>query len=433
MSIRMLTALAVLVVASIARGDAQKLSATDRVQLVARVWSEARRNSSRWDDVQAKWDSALAASLRRAPAPQPDLEFWLELRRLAALLGDGQAAVIAPEALRSRLAQPPLGLTSVASRTFIVDYATNDEMRVARPQRLAEIVSVQGVPADEWIRDSILPHVGGATPVARWERAVRDMLEGPKGTSVQLVLRLPGGERRGISVTRSVSLMDRWPLQPPVLEIDSLPDGVVVVRLNSLDSPDVVEQFDRAFPVFSGVRGLILDLRSAAAGEPLYCYQILARLTDRTFPTLRRRTPQYRPGWRLFGPADSATSWYTFPVDTIAPRTDRPAYTGPIVALSSTASAGGAEDFLAAFRNTGRGVIVGATSAGSPGRPLEVPLLKDWSLRLSVIREALPRGTDVAGVGIVPDIAVEQTVEDWLAGRDAALEGARSHIGGRRD
>jgi carboxyl-terminal processing protease len=433
MSIRTLIGLAVFVVSSTARGTAQRLSATDRAQLVALLWSEARHNSSRWNDVHANWDSALAASLRAAPQPQSDLRFWLGLRRLAALLGDGQAAVVAPEALRSRVARPPLALTSVEGRPFIADYAANDEMRVARPERLAEILSVQGVPADAWIRDSILPQVGGATPAARWDRAVREMLEGPRGTSLQLLLRVPGGEQRGISVTRSVSPTDRWPLQRPALEIDSLPDGVVVAHLNSLDSHEVVEQFDRALPAFTGLRGLILDLRGAAGGGPTYGYQILARLTVRPFVTVWRRTPDYRPGLRLLGPADSAASWYTFPIDTVAPRSDRPAYTGPIAVLSSAATAGAAEDFLVAFRNTARGVIIGATSAGSPGQPLELPLLKDWGLRLSVVRDAFPDGTDFAGTGIAPEIPVVQTVTGWLAGRDATLERARAYLAAQRN
>src|SRR5580765_6908662 len=126
MSNRMLIGLVAFVVAATGRGSAQKLAANDRVQLVARVWSEARQNSSRWGDVHADWDSALSATLRRAALVQSDLDFWLGLRRLVALLGDGQAAVVAPEALRSRLARPPLALVSVASRPFIVDYATND-------------------------------------------------------------------------------------------------------------------------------------------------------------------------------------------------------------------------------------------------------------------------------------------------------------------
>ena len=112
------------------------------------------------------------------------------------------------------------------------------------------------------------------------------------------------------------------------------------------------------------------DDELAAGGEPAYGYQILARLTVQPFPTVRRRTPDYRPGFGLLGLTDSAASWYALPIDTVAPRSDRPAYTGPIAVLSSAATSGAAEDFLAAFRNTARGVIIGATSAGSPGRPL---------------------------------------------------------------
>jgi C-terminal processing protease CtpA/Prc len=433
MSIRTLIGLVVFVVLATARCTAQKLSAIDRAQLVARLWSDARHTFSGWDRVRADWDSALAASLRVASQPQADLLFYRRLRRLLALLGDGQAAVVAPEVLRSRVARPPLALTGVEGRPFLADYAANDEMRVARPERLAEILSVQGVPADDWIRDSILPQIGGATPAARWERAVREMLEGPRGTSLQLLLRVPGGEQRGISVTRSVSLTDRWLLKPPAVDIDSLPDGIVVARLNNLDSRDVVEQFDQALPVFTGLRGLILDVRGAAGGEPTYGYQILARLTVQPFPTVRRRTPDYRPGFGLLGLTDSAASWYALPIDTVAPRSDRPAYTGPIAVLSSAATSGAAEDFLAAFRNTARGVIIGATSAGSPGRPLELLLLKDWSLRLSVVRDAFPNGTDIAGTGIAPELPVVQTVNEWLAGRDAALERARVYCAAQRD
>src|SRR3989454_847873 len=93
-------------------------------------------------------------------------------------------------------ARPPLLLTSVERRPFVLDYAENDEMRVARPERLAEILAVQGVPADAWITDSILPGIGAATPEARWQRAVAAMLEGEKGTALHLLLRLPGGEER---------------------------------------------------------------------------------------------------------------------------------------------------------------------------------------------------------------------------------------------
>src|SRR5439155_1694157 len=167
-------------------------------------WAEARYTFASWDRVRADWDSALTANLKLAAQVQSDVLFYRRLRRLVALLGDGQAGVIPPAHLRSRIARPPLLLESVEQRPLILEYAENDEMRVARPERLAEIVAVQGVPAESWIHDSVLPEISAATPPDRWQRAAQWMLQGEKGTTLHLLLRLPGGAsaRLGLLVVR---------------------------------------------------------------------------------------------------------------------------------------------------------------------------------------------------------------------------------------
>src|SRR5438094_7938008 len=411
-------------VAVLGLGFAVPLGPLAGQQLTATERAEAVKTSD--------WDSALAANLKQAAQPQSDVLFYRRLRRLVALLGDGQAAVVPPAGLRSRIARPPLLLESVEQRPLIREYAENDEMRVARPERLAEIVAVQGVPAESWIRDSVLPETSAATPTDRWQRAVQWMLQGEKGTTVNLLVRLPGGAQRGISVTRSASLNDRWPLERPDIEIDSLPGGVVVTRLNALAEEDVVRRFDRAFPDFAGVTGLIVDLRHAAGGESRYGYAILARLTGHAFPAARWRTPQYRPVFRVLRAPDSAFSWYGPPPDAVLPSGDRPGYTGPIAVLASNATAGAAEDFLVAFRNATRGVIIGETSAGSPGEALTIALPKNCAMQLSVTRHAFPNGEEFAGKGIQPELTVSSTVADVQAGTDAALERAREYVGAKR-
>jgi len=428
MPIRGLAILVVCVGLTCDRLASQQLSAPDREQLVSLVWSHAREDRAATLDTRADWDSALAGGLRLAALPQSDLLCYRRLRRIAALLDDGQADVAPPAPIRSRMARPPLRLVAVERRPFILDYATNDEMRVARPERLAEILAVQGIPAEDWIRDSIIPEVGGATPASRWERAIGAMLDGERGTALHLLLRLPGGEQRGISVTRSVSWNDRWPLADPAIGFDSLPDGLVVVRITAFNDADVVQQFDRAFATFSGVHALIFDLRDARGARREHAYQILARLTSDPFAGVVRRTREYRPGLRALGHPDSAATWYTLPPDTIAPRTDRPAFRGPVVVLISARTLGAAEDFAASFRSMSRGVIIGETSAGSPGEPLSVSLLKNWSLELSAVRDAFSDGTSFTGTGVTPDVPVPGTVDDFLAGKDAALERARAYV-----
>ena len=410
----------------------------DRQVVAAGVWAEARYNYAYWDAVRANWDSAFAATVIFAgqrPAPT-DLQFFRRLRRWGALLNDGQLDILPPVAIAGRMARPPLMLRSIERRPFIIDYATNDEMRVARPERLAEILAVQSIPAAIWIRDSVLPEIPAATEGSRWERAVVRMLEGERGTALHLLLRLPGGEERGASVTRSVPLTARWPLERPALEADTLADGAIWIRVNSLADDGVLERFDRALgdAAREGLRhrGLILDLRETvwtASGRE-HGYAMLSRLIDRPFLTSRWRTPQYRPAYRGSDTPDSTGAWLTAPSDTIWPplRRERTAYTGPVALLVSARTAGAAEDFIVAFRGGNRGPIIGESSAGSTGQTAVIPLAGGWQLRVTVTRDAFPDGREFVRAGIAPDHPVDARVEDVLAGRDAALDRARAYL-----
>lgn len=410
--------------------------------MAAGLWAEARYNYAYWDAVRANWDSAFATAVAYAAErpPPTELQFFRRLRRWGALLNDGQLEILPPVRVASQIARPPLALRSIERRSFIIDYASNDEMRVARPERLAEILAVQGIPAADWIRDSVLPEVSGGTELSRWERAVARMLEGERGTALHLRLRVPGGEERGASVTRSVPLTARWPLENPALEADTLPDGVIWVRVNSFAEPGVPALFDRALGDAAregpGHRGLILDLRETlwtASGRE-QAYAVLSRLIERPVLTSRWRTPQFRPAPTLAqrggNTPDSAGRWVQAPSDTIwpPPRRERIAYTGPVAVLASARTAGAAEDFLVAFRGGSRGRIIGEASAGSTGQTAVVPLPHGWQLRLTVTRDALPDGREFMRTGIVPDFPVDARVEDVLAGRDAVLDRARAYL-----
>src|SRR6266550_7918316 len=413
---------------------AQRATPVDRQLVAAGIWAEARYNYAYWDAVRANWDSAFAAMVTYAAArPAPtDLQFYRRLRRWGALLNDGQLEIIPPASIANRIARPPLALRSIERRPFIMDYAANDEMRVARPERLAEILAVQGIPAADWIRDSVLPEIAAATEASRWERAVAQMLDGERGTAVHLLLRLPGGAERGASVTRSVPLTGRWPLEHPALEADTLPDGAIWMRVSSFADPDVVDQFDRALGDAAREgprhRGLILDLREAisTADAKGQGYAILSQLIDRPLLTSRRRTPLYSPL------LDSAGAWLSTRSDTIWPpvRRERLAYTGPVVLLVSPRTSGAAEDFLVAFEAGNRGPIMGEPSAGSTGKTAVLTLAAagGWKLRVTVTRDAFPDGEEFVRTGIVPQFPVAVRAEDVLAGRDAALDRARAYL-----
>ena len=409
---------------------AQELTPAERQGAVTRLWSAARYHFAYWDRVEAQWDSAFAASLAAAARPQSDATFYRRLRRFAAVLNHGQTAILPASPTRDRVARPPLDIASVEGRPFIIDYVENDEMRVARPQRLAEILAVQSIPAEKWIEDSVLPEMPGGRPEERWQRAVRGMLAGPRGTALHLMLRLPDGDTRGASVTRSIPLHARWPLRRSALEVDTLPDGAVWVRLNNFEDPDLAKDFDKAFRDFTGVRGLVLDLRANTSVTIGESYAVLARLVNRPVVTVRWRTPQYRAG-NLGNDSIPPMDWHWGGLDTIRPRTDRPGYTGPLVALSSMTTASAAEDFLVALRNSSRGPIFGEPTAGFGGRVVTVSLERGWQITLCATRHSFPDGAEFVGTGIAPEQVVPGTVADLLKGNDAVLERAREYLAER--
>ncbi len=409
---------------------AQRANPVERQLIAAGLWAEARYNYAYWDAVRANWDSAFAATVtatQARPAPT-DLQYFRRLRRWGALLNDGQLEILPPTSIANRIARPPLELRSIERRPFIMDYAVNDEMRVARPERLAEVLAVQGVPAAQWIRDSVLPEVSAANEASRWERAVARMLEGERGTALLLVLRLPGGAERGASLTRSVPLAARWPMEPHALEIDTLPDGAIWLRVTSFVDPDVVSQFDRAIgpAVREGPRhhGLIVDLREATwtVDGRDNSYALLSRLIERPFLSARQRMPSYRP--------DSASLWVSTPSGMIwpPPTHEHAAYTGPVAVLMSPRTAGPAEDFLVAFQAGGRGPTFGESSAGSTGQTVVRTLPGGWKVRVTAARDAFPDGKEFVPTGIAPQIPIAVQVEDVLAGRDAVLDRARAYL-----
>lgn len=410
----------------------QQLSAADRAHMVATLWSDARYNYAYWDRVGANWDSALDANLALAAQRQPDVLFWRRLEAFAALLNDGQAAVVPPSSVRSRTGSPPLRIRAVEGRPFVADYAENDELRIARADRGLEIVAVQGIPAATWIRDSVLPEVPGSTAAARWDKAVARMLVGDRGTPVQLALTGPGGVARGASLTRSIPRSGRSPFELPPLVIDTAPGagGVYVAHLNSCADPDVVSQFDRRFARWTGVRAVILDLREndGTGGGREAGYRILARFMSHPFVTSRWRTPDYRPAYRGSDMPDSAGAWFSGPPDTIGPPADLPSFDGPVAILTSARTAGAGADLLVAFRNAQRGPIVGEPSAGGTGQVLTLPLSRGWFFRVTVTRDAFPDGSEFAATGIAPEMPVTETVADFQRGKDAVLDRAVSFV-----
>ncbi len=106
----------------------------------------------------------------------------------------------------------------------------------------------------------------------------------------------------------------------------------------------------------------------------------------------------------------------------IEPKTTDP-FLGPVVVLIGPETNSAAEDFVVPLHAAGRATIVGQKSRGSTGQPLQFSFL-DGKIRGRVCtkRDTYPDGREFVGVGIIPDVEVNPSPADIIAGRDVILE-----------
>jgi C-terminal processing protease CtpA/Prc len=96
----------------------------------------------------------------------------------------------------------------------------------------------------------------------------------------------------------------------------------------------------------------------------------------------------------------------------------------PVAVLMGSSTYSAAEDFLAYMRANPNCVFVGGPSAGSTGQPLAFKIPGGAWVGITSKRDTMPDGTEFVGIGVMPDITVEQTVAGFRAGRDPVLERA---------
>ena len=98
-----------------------------------------------------------------------------------------------------------------------------------------------------------------------------------------------------------------------------------------------------------------------------------------------------------------------------------PVYSGKLILLTDRACSCACEDFVMPFKFAKRATLVGETTAGTYSMTRHLDLPNGMMLNISAVRHTFPDGSQFEGVGIAPDIALENTAEDLRAGRDKVL------------
>jgi C-terminal peptidase prc len=217
-------------------------------------------------------------------------------------------------------------------------------------------------------------------------------IRGPAGTSVTLTVVSPGEEPRDVVVERR--RID--PVTLPEARRVGRDDEVGYLRIPGLSGQAVIDAVDEALSGFVDddvpIEQLVLDLRSTNVGAPGVIVELLRHFVAGEVGAFHTRIGDE-------------------PI-VVEPSALFEAYSRiPMAVLVDGQSEAEAEQLAAILQDRGRATIIGQQTAGETHTTNSADLPDGSALQIVSVGFKLPDGETLEGVGVTPDVEVD---EDWL-------------------
>ena len=302
----------------------------------------------------------------------------------------------------------------------------------------ARILQLDGQPISQVIDATVPWSSPFSTEDYRRLQQLRYATRFPLGTTVELQFQNPGGRPQTASLAVSDErasfdyssfLSGVSGLALPV-EFSLLDEGYGYVAINSFFDTDVltIQLWERAMQTLNqnNIPGLIIDLRHNGGGNGYLARQMAGYFFSEELETGNTGYYDDSTGEFYFDPGD---------IDRMIPPRQELQYHGLITALVGPACASACEFFAYALTLEDRARVVGMyPTAGAGGSIEDFIMPPGVTVRFTIGRAVNPEGEiHVEGKGIVPDVPVPLTEENFLAlyrdGEDIVLQAALDAIG----
>ncbi|MEM6737872.1 MAG: S41 family peptidase [Bacteroidota bacterium] len=420
---------------------------------MSKFWQEVNYNFAYLNNIDRdKWESDYKSLIEEVQKTENDFEYYRLLQRFCASLKDGHTNVYLPDTVKRSLLTTNFGeyrlfLQNVENRVIVsrVNSSKKDEIPIG-----TEIIRVNGTDTESYLKKEVIPYISSSTEHIALDWATMSMFQAPIGISFDITFKLPGGEIKNLHLTHSKTIekevypgFEDWKL----FEFKWIDKDIAYVALNSFSNPKINTLFLERLPELYGAKKLIVDLRKNGGGSTYIGRDILQYLTkDTLLYGSKAKSRLHIPSFKAWGEWTEAQDtigdkWATqeylsyrdnffhdFPykADTIKIEAKRLVIPTVILLGHNTASA--AEDFLIYADNQPHMTKIGEPTFGSTGQPLYFELPGGGEARVCTKMDTYPDGKEFVGHGVMPDIEVSRTFEDFIENRDTVLEKAIQYL-----
>lgn len=386
---------------------------------LSKLWSGARQNFVFMDKVKINWDSLYVSLMPRMMQAKGNHEAVKILQEMAAQLHDGHTYVYG---LNQESSTVPMKTIRIGGRVYVSEVLSS-ELQKRGMRRGQEIISINGMPVDEYVKKFKLPYASSSTPQWTDHICYEGFALAQINSDKSIVYRLKQDDS-AIDV-RYTAGESKWDLNTnrPLVDFSVLDDGIGYLRISSFESSKVTARFDSIYPALLNTRALIIDIRNNGGGNSNFSDHIVRHFATDSLRSSSWQSPMYVPALVSWGyPAQ----WYRVASRKMAPINDKQVYSRPVVLLVDNGTFSSAEDFCSLFRSIKRGKLIGQPTGGSTGNGVRIELIPDVAMANICSKHDTPaNGIEFVGHGFTPDILAEETYQSFFVDKhDAAITAA---------
>lgn len=349
---------------------------------------------------EKEWEQALRMALKASYSDQTVYDHLATLKKLLAASDDGHGMAILKGDVTAQY-YLPIRWEWIEGELVVSGIFENNIS--IRPGDI--VVAINGQPARQVI-DSLRQLVPNPTPGYNDHHTALDALLGPEGEKVEISYRNETGVHRetlirSLPVKSGYSLLSREG-HPAKMEIDS---SILYINLD-----EIGKDIEGLIPELNNYTSIIFDMRGYPRNVP---HTLLGNFMSEV-DTSRywMKYPQIR-----YPDQENVTylgkGWY------LRPRT--PKINANLVFILDARAISYAESFMSFIKHYHLGTIVGQPSAGTNGNIHPFKLPGNYYVQWTGLKVVKHDGSKLHGIGILPDVYVNKTIEGVKEKKDEFL------------
>jgi C-terminal processing protease CtpA/Prc len=424
-----------------------KITNEEKLYWLSQIWSEVKYNFVNIDQLDFDLDSLYKTLIPEVVETQSDYEYYQVLKKFTATLKDGHTQVYDRGQFYAFTDYIPITLQDFNNKIYITHVRKNANLDSTWVG--AELIEIEEIPTIDYLKKNIFPYISASTEQHLWMQSVYKIQGGFKDQLFKGAIKKADGTIEKIEIKRNGEATrtpndEYWGItrnySRNIVDLDWTDNNIAVISFNSFYPEEkAIKEFDLIAKQIEKAKGVIIDLRKNGGGTTDAAWHLQKYLTKgnkflnyawetRISDGVRKANGNWKEEYKNYF-LNKAIRFEKPKVIFVSDTLQR--IKCPTVILIGRFTFSAAEDFLVnIYEVPDRPKLIGEETGGSTGSPLVVPDLPGGGYaRICTRRICYPiSGKRFVNNGVIPDIVVKQTIDDYMKGNDVVLEKAIEEI-----